>query len=122
MASWVLAGLVVLMLLAGPKLVAHDSAKEAAATPSPYATSSGSGSGGATTIDAKALFSDNCGSCHTLKAAGTTGIVGPNLDDLKPDAKTVEAAMKSGPGSMPEFGKTLKSDQLRAVAQFVASR
>ena len=28
------------------------------------------------------LFANNCGSCHTLAAAGTDGIVGPDLDDL----------------------------------------
>jgi mono/diheme cytochrome c family protein len=32
--------------------------------------------------DAKALFADNCGACHTLAAAGTDGVVGPDLDDL----------------------------------------
>ena len=29
----------------------------------------------------KALFSAKCGFCHTLSHAGTTGTVGPNLDD-----------------------------------------
>src|SRR6266511_920822 len=28
------------------------------------------------------LFQINCGACHTLAAAGTEGIVGPNLDQL----------------------------------------
>lgn len=32
--------------------------------------------------EAKDLFANNCGSCHTLAAAGTDGVVGPNLDDL----------------------------------------
>ena len=30
----------------------------------------------------KDLFANNCGSCHTLAAAGADGIVGPNLDQL----------------------------------------
>src|SRR3954447_9717495 len=30
------------------------------------------------------VFYKNCPSCHTLKAAGAEGKVGPNLDDLKP--------------------------------------
>jgi len=30
----------------------------------------------------KELFATNCGSCHTLAAAGTEGVVGPNLDDV----------------------------------------
>jgi mono/diheme cytochrome c family protein len=29
----------------------------------------------------KKLFSEKCGSCHTLADAGTTGTIGPNLDD-----------------------------------------
>jgi mono/diheme cytochrome c family protein len=32
--------------------------------------------------DGKDLFANNCGSCHTLAAAGTDGVVGPDLDDL----------------------------------------
>ena len=30
----------------------------------------------------KELFADNCGSCHTLAAAGTDGNFGPDLDEL----------------------------------------
>lgn len=32
--------------------------------------------------EGKDLFANNCGSCHTLAAAGTNGVVGPDLDDL----------------------------------------
>lgn len=32
--------------------------------------------------DAAKLFDNNCGTCHTLAAAGTDGIVGPNLDEI----------------------------------------
>jgi mono/diheme cytochrome c family protein len=32
-------------------------------------------------VTGKQLFATNCGSCHTLSHANTTGIVGPNLDD-----------------------------------------
>ena len=28
------------------------------------------------------MFATNCGTCHTLAAGGTDGVVGPNLDDL----------------------------------------
>ena len=31
--------------------------------------------------ESKTLFKENCGGCHTLKNAGTTGVTGPNLDD-----------------------------------------
>ena len=32
----------------------------------------------------KSIFKSQCASCHTLKDAGTTGTVGPNLDQLMP--------------------------------------
>jgi mono/diheme cytochrome c family protein len=32
--------------------------------------------------DGKELFVNNCGPCHTLAAAGTDGVVGPQLDDI----------------------------------------
>lgn len=33
-------------------------------------------------VESKNLFNNNCGPCHTLAAAGSDGVVGPNLDDL----------------------------------------
>lgn len=53
----------------------------------------------------KQLFATKCGSCHTLKAAGTHGTAGPNMDDLLPDAAQVEAAIHNGgagSGAMPK--------------------
>ena len=50
---------------------------------------------------AKAMFTGNCGGCHTLADAGTTGTVGPNLDELKPDEATVEHQIANGGGAMP---------------------
>ena len=35
----------------------------------------------------KKLFISNCGSCHTLAAAGTSGTIGPNLDDAFAQAR-----------------------------------
>jgi mono/diheme cytochrome c family protein len=78
-------------------------------------TSSGSGSGG---IDAKSTFASTCGGCHTLKAADTNGQVGPNLDEIKPDAETVKKTIKEGPSVMP--ANLLEGAEADAVAQFVA--
>jgi len=112
--GWIAAGLAVLLLLFGPRVVAHDSAKETAATKSPYASTA------AATPDAKTLFMDNCGSCHTLSKAGTSGAVGPKLDDIGLDAKSIEAVMKAGPGAMPNFSSSLSPAEMTAIATFVS--
>ena len=101
---WAAAGAAVLLLLIGPRFVAHDSSKAAAAAPAPGA----------------ALFKTNCGSCHTLSAAGTTGVVGPKLDGLHLDAATVTAIMRAGPGAMPSFAGAFSPQQTKALASFVA--
>ena len=112
---WVAAGLVVLMLIFGPEVVAEDKGKPPAAGTSPYAPGAGT-----TAPDGKALFASNCGSCHTLSAAGTNGQVGPKLDGLGLDATTVTAVMKAGPGAMPSF-TSLPPAEHDAIVHFVVS-
>jgi mono/diheme cytochrome c family protein len=41
-----------------------------------------SGGGSGQSKEAKELFVINCGTCHTLSAAGTDGNYAPNLDEL----------------------------------------
>jgi mono/diheme cytochrome c family protein len=87
-----------------------------------------------------------CGSCHTLAAAGTSGTVGPNLDQrLKsdcatPQSKKVRGATLKGciataitnpyaylpsgyaAGVMPSnFSKTLSKSQIAALVAFLQS-
>ena len=38
----------------------------------------------------KVFVSTGCGACHVMKAAGTTGTVGPNLDKSKASRTTIE--------------------------------
>mgnify|MGYP002636251372 CR=1 FL=1 len=61
-----------------------------------------------------------CGLCHTLTDAGTTGQIGPKLDELKPDANQVVAAVREGTGAMPPFAGKLTEEQIRAVAYYVS--
>ena len=68
--------------------------------------------------DGKQLFSDTCGGCHTLKAAGTNGQVGPVLDEVKPNEDVVLTAIQQGPGTMPE--NLLEGEEAEAVAKYVA--
>lgn len=63
----------------------------------------------------------SCSLCHTLREAGASGAVGPDLDQLKPDAARVEAAVSNGLGVMPPFAGTLSAEQIRAVAHYVSS-
>jgi mono/diheme cytochrome c family protein len=44
------------------------------------------------------LFVQNCGSCHTLDAAGTVGQIGPNLGDIAINQADVLAAIRTGGG------------------------
>jgi mono/diheme cytochrome c family protein len=75
------------------------------------------------------LFQINCGACHTLTAAGTDGIVGPDLDQrfgTGPKSSlqtltytTVQTTIENGLGGRMPKG-ILQGAQAKAVAQFVA--
>jgi len=69
----------------------------------------------------KDIFTANCGSCHTLAGAGTSGTVGPNLDQLKPNEARVQKQVTNGGAVMPAFKGTLTPAQITAVAKYVSS-
>jgi cytochrome c5 len=71
--------------------------------------------------DGKSIFTANCGSCHTLSDAGTSGTVGPNLDDAKPPKDLVVQRVTNGQGAMPSFKDSLDAAQIQAVADYVSS-
>ncbi len=62
-----------------------------------------------------------CTGCHTLKAAGSTGTAGPNLDQLKPSESAVVQQVTVGGGLMPSFKGKLTAAQIQAVAKYVSS-
>ncbi len=70
----------------------------------------------------KALFVKNCGACHTMKAAGTKGTVGPNLDREKPSRALVVARITKGKGVMPSFKGKLTKAQIAALATWVSAK
>ncbi len=76
---------------------------------------------GGPAADGKGIFAANCGSCHTLAAADTSGTVGPNLDDAKPAKALVIDRVTNGKGGMPPFKGTLTDKQIQAVADYVSS-
>lgn len=121
MVSWATAALVVVLLFAGPSLIG---AKKTNAT-GPYGTSgrpaSPALSGTQASVGAQVFVSAGCGSCHTLKAAGATGAIGPNLDQVRPSGATVAAIVRSGGGPMPSFAGKLTDAQIAAVGSYVSS-
>jgi mono/diheme cytochrome c family protein len=73
-------------------------------------------------VAGKAVFtSAGCSGCHTLKAAGATGTVGPNLDQVKPSYDKVVHQVEVGGGAMPPFKGTLTPKQIQDVAAFVVA-
>jgi cytochrome c551 len=118
--TWIVAGLFVLMLLVGPELVAEDKGKPVPASQAYVGGGAGGGGGGG--ADGKQVFTSQCGSCHTLSKAGTTGAVGPNLDNTSLDSAAVEAKVKSGGGVMPAFEGKLSDAEIKAVAKYVSGR
>lgn len=99
-----------------------DGGDTAAEAPPAETQPAGEGAGGGD-AEARALFADEtsptCASCHTLAAAGASASVGPNLDDLQPDAETVAEAIRSGPGIMPAFDQ-LSDEQVQQLSEYVA--
>ena len=68
----------------------------------------------------KQIFKSKCASCHTLKDAGATGTIGPNLDQLKPPFAVAQRQVIHGGGVMPAFKGVLTDAQINAVAKYVA--
>jgi cytochrome c oxidase subunit 2 len=82
-------------------------------------------------VQGKTLFTQQCGSCHTLADAETSGQVGPNLDDaLKgKDADFIRESIvqpnaKIAPGFQPNvmpstFGQSLSQQQLDSLVEYL---
>ena len=90
-------------------------------TPAPTAPAADAGDATA----GKAVFtttaSPSCAGCHTLKDAGATGSVGPNLDDQKPPYALVIDRVTHGKGAMPSFDGKLSATDIENVAKYVSS-
>ena len=67
----------------------------------------------------KEIFAANCATCHTLADAGSTGTIGPNLDDSQPDFELVVDRVTNGQGAMPAFGDQFSEQQITDVSTYV---
>ena len=60
-----------------------------------------------------------CGACHTLQATGSTGTIGPNLDQLKPTLFQTILVVTNGIGLMPSWEGILTHEEIEAVAYYI---
>ncbi len=111
--TWLITAFAVVVLFVGPELIGAEK------TGAPE-QSGGGAPAEAAPAGADVFASSGCGGCHTLAAAGADGVVGPNLDELQPDAATVATVVSNGQGSMPAFDD-LSDAEVQAVADYVAS-
>ena len=75
------------------------------------------------TASGKQIFTEKCGSCHALEAAGTSGTAGPDLDRSKPPKPNVLGAIGAGGMGTGKMPKGLVSGRdAEKVAQFVSAK
>jgi mono/diheme cytochrome c family protein len=102
---------------------------EEAAAPEPSGEAEGEAAGGS---GEQVFASAGCGSCHTLKAAGTTGTTGPALEEslasddntagieemiVNPNTEVVEGYP---PNVMPQtYGENLSKAEVHELAEFL---
>jgi len=60
-----------------------------------------------------------CAICHALQDAGAAGAIGPDLDELKPDAERIKKVLEEGMGVMPSFADSLDEAAMEAIAAYI---
>ena len=66
------------------------------------------------------LGAGNCAACHTLSDAGSNAMVGPNLNEIRPDIQRTIMAVKNGIGVMPAMEGILSEEEIEAVSHYVS--
>jgi len=102
---------------ASPPLPPAPTPTEATTTPGPP----GGGSADLVAQGKQVFEKSGCTSCHTLKDAGASGTVGPNLDQAKPSKELALDRVTNGKGVMPSFSGSLSAAEIEAVAAYVSS-
>ena len=90
------------------------------AEPAPATTQTTAGQAGDAANGKEVYVKAGCGGCHTFAAAGSSGSVGPNLDDAAPSYDKVVSQVTHGGGPMPSFEDKLTGQEIRDVAAFVS--
>jgi len=97
------------------KVVGSVPKQQTATVPSQY-------KGGDPTAGRKVFLTAGCTGCHTLKDAGSTGTVGPNLDQVKTPLSLAVQRVTQGAGAMPSFKSQLSTKQIADVTAYVVTK
>ncbi len=73
-------------------------------------------------IKGKEIFinAGNCATCHSLKDAGSNAMIGPNLNEIRPDIERVKNVVINGAGVMPSYQGILNDEEIDAVSYYVS--
>ncbi len=66
------------------------------------------------------LGAGNCAACHMLSDAGSNSMVGPNLNEIRPDIQRIIMAVRNGIGVMPAMEGILTDEEIEAVAHYTS--
>ena len=129
---------VMFVAMIGAVLVFGKEKKTEAATTTPASTTTAAAAPGDPAAGKTVFASAGCAACHTFKAAGSTGTIGPNLDDLADYASkageplvqfTHDAITTPPPKYVPagfpttvmpsNFGSSLSATQLNDLVAFL---
>lgn len=109
----------VIAMLASVFFLGREKTEASAAPPPTTTTTTGPTVQGDPVAGKKVFLTAGCTTCHTLKAAGSHGTVGPNLDQLKPAEAKIVHQVTFGGAIMPPFKAQLTPKQIQDVAAFV---
>jgi mono/diheme cytochrome c family protein len=84
-----------------------------------FAVTAPASTGGSITAGKVVWTNTGCGACHTIKAAGSTGMVGPNLDVKKPVLSLILDRVTNGRNAMPAYKSQLSATQIQDVSAYV---
>lgn len=74
-------------------------------------------------VPGRQIFIDwSCGSCHVLKDAGGTGVIGPQLDGAKLTKDAVVDLVANGKGAMPAFAGQLSKKEIDQVSAYISDQ
>jgi mono/diheme cytochrome c family protein len=121
MYRWIAVALLALMLGVGLAACGEDDENGDTTTTETTTETTTDETDETTTAAGRVVFIDRCGACHTLSEAGTTGTVGPGLDDTTLSEDEIADQVREGGGGMPAFEGDLSDEEIESVAAYVAA-